>query len=84
MWKMHRKYLNPCFNPKLLQSFLPIFNKKSKILADRLKVKLGKDEFDVYNFIGKCTLDMICNTAMGLECDFQNADGDLYLESAEK
>lgn len=49
-----------------------------------MQCKLDKDEFDVYSFIGKCTLDMICGTAMGLECDFQNESGDNYLESAER
>uniref|UniRef100_A0A336K189 CSON006028 protein n=1 Tax=Culicoides sonorensis TaxID=179676 RepID=A0A336K189_CULSO len=85
MWKTHRKYLNPCFNPKLLQSFLPIFNQKSRVMADRLATKLGEDEFDIYTTIGRCTLDMICGTAMGWEdCDLQNHEGDMYLESAEK
>lgn len=53
-------------------------------MVQRMQEKLGQDEFDVYTFIGRCTLDMICGTAMGLECDFQNESGDNYLESAEK
>lgn len=59
MWKTHRKYLNPCFNPKLLQSFLPIFNQKTKIMTKRLEAKLGEDEFDIYNAIGKCKIKQI-------------------------
>lgn len=84
IWKTHRKFLNPCFNPKLLQSFLPIFDKKCRTMTDRLASKLNsREEFDAYSVVGKCTLDMICGTAMGLECDFQTPEGDHYLESAE-
>lgn len=53
-------------------------------MVERMQKMLDGDEFDVYSFIGKCTLDMICGTAMGLECDFQNKSGDNYLESAER
>lgn len=36
-WSIHRKLLNPAFGHKVLLSFLPIFNKETTLLLDKLK-----------------------------------------------
>lgn len=84
LWKIHRKFLNPCFSPKLLQSFIPIFNNSSRRMVEYLTPHLVKgDEFDLYWNVGKCTLDMICATSMGSKDDLQGPDGDEFMKSAE-
>lgn len=55
-----RKPLNKAFNPKILESFMPVFNEKVKFLIRNLEEKLNKDYFDVTPFIYNCTLDMVC------------------------
>lgn len=65
LWKIHRKYLNPCFNPKILKSYIPIFNEQSKILGDKLANLVGTGVFDVLKYTQRCTLDMITSRFLG-------------------
>lgn len=59
-WKNHRKFLNPCFSPRILQSYMPIFNEQSAIMMKNLQPQVGGDSFNFYEFMDACTLDMIC------------------------
>lgn len=36
-WKNHRKLIEPSFSKRIVQSFLPTLNEKSKIFVDVLK-----------------------------------------------
>lgn len=61
IWKNHRKLLNPCFAPSIIQSFLPIFREKSQVLVNCLKKCSKTSElFDIFPFLSACTLDSIC------------------------
>lgn len=60
IWKVHRKLLNPSFNLKILKNFVPIFNEKSLKLVKCIETHVGKEEFDMYELMGRCTLDMVC------------------------
>lgn len=60
VWKPQRKLLNPTFNNKILQSFIPIFNEKSQIFVDVLAQKVGNQAFDISKQVFACTLEMIC------------------------
>lgn len=60
MWKAHRKFLNPCFSLKILQSYMPIFNEQSEVMMQNLAAKLDGSIFNFYEFMDACTLDMIC------------------------
>lgn len=59
-WKPIRKLLNPTFNLKILQSFVPIFNEKTNIMVKNLDKEAGNGTFDVSKYIFACTLDMVC------------------------
>ena len=83
LWRRHRKHLNPAFYPTILQSFLPIFNNKSRILMKVLANHLNKDEFDVYHSISGCTLEALLSTSMGLEKDIQNDPNNWFLHCME-
>lgn len=52
--------MNPSFNLKILKSFIPIFNERGAILTKSLEKHVNGVQFNFYEGIGKCTLDMIC------------------------
>ncbi|XP_059621809.1 uncharacterized protein LOC132265248 [Phlebotomus argentipes] len=81
-WKDHRKYLNPTFSLKILQSYIPIFNKETQTLVNRLRKFDGKPEFDIYQFMDACTLDIVCQTTMGSQMHIQKDQNIDYLEAA--
>lgn len=59
-WKPIRKLLNPTFNLKILQSFVPIFNDKTNICLGNLDKEAGNPNFDLSKYMHACTLDMVC------------------------
>ena len=67
LWRSHRKLFNPSFSSTILQSFLPSFNNKSRILVKILAKHLNKDEFDVFHPLTGCTLEALLSTSIGLE-----------------
>lgn len=75
VWKVHRRALNPTLNPKVLNSFIPTFNAKAKILVSQMDQNVGQ-RIDVYRPVFKCLMDMIVNTALGMNWELQNSRGD--------
>uniref|UniRef100_A0A182P4H5 Uncharacterized protein n=1 Tax=Anopheles epiroticus TaxID=199890 RepID=A0A182P4H5_9DIPT len=85
IWKVHRKHLNPCFNAKILASFMSVFNAKSAIMVDQLQRRVNQPkQFNVYEYISKCTLDMVCATTLGTNMQLQNEQGDEYIAAIER
>ncbi|KAE8738718.1 Cytochrome P450 CYP4 [Frankliniella occidentalis] len=73
-WHTHRKMITPTFHFKILEAFHDVFVEKCEILARKLaRVADGKTEFDMYPFITHCTLDIICETAMGVRINAQDS-----------
>ena len=58
-WRQRRKLLTPTFHFKILEDFIHVFNEQGAVLAEKLKGKVGQ-EFDVFPYITRCTLDVIC------------------------
>ncbi|XP_052890475.1 probable cytochrome P450 313b1 [Anopheles moucheti] len=85
IWRVHRKHLSPCFNAKILASFVSVFNAKSAILVDHLALRMNEKKlFNVYEYISKCTLDMVCATTLGTNMNLQNEKGDEYIGAIER
>lgn len=59
-WKEHRRFLNPCFSLKILQSYMPIFNTEVKTLIKRLELNVDKEAFNLYDYMDALTLDVVC------------------------
>lgn len=59
-WKPLRKLMNPTFNLKILQSFLPIFNERTKHFITDIGNEVGNSSFNVLPYTEICTLDSIC------------------------
>ena len=58
--------LTPTFHFKILEDFLDIFNKQSQVLVQKLaeahnEMKVNnRDRIDIFPFVARCTLDIIC------------------------
>jgi len=60
-WFTRRKMLTPTFHFKILEDFVQVFNEQTDILITRLKRAAEEmDDFNIYPFITRCTLDIIC------------------------
>lgn len=68
-WRPRRKLLTPTFHFKILDSFQPIMSDKSKLLVEKVRPFVNGEPFELMSFIMLCTLDIICETAMGYPVD---------------
>lgn len=81
-WQIRRKIITPTFHYDILESFCDVFSEKSKILIDQLEVHCGSGEpFDIYKYITRVTLDIICDSAMGTNIHAQEGTVNEYVES---
>ncbi|CAF1176401.1 unnamed protein product [Adineta steineri] len=84
-WKNRRRILTPAFHDKdLLTNSVDIFNEQAAILIQRLaSMKLDK-EVNLYSYIASCALDIICETAMGLNIGAQHQRNSEYVDAVLK
>ncbi|GBP32544.1 Cytochrome P450 4C1 [Eumeta japonica] len=83
-WKLHHKMLLPSFNQNVLNGFVDVFNRQSSVMVEAMAKELGKEQFDAYSYIGAGTLEIICQTAMGIQMNQQNIASPPYLEAVHK
>ena len=78
-WKTRRKILTPAFHFRILQDFLPIINEQSHVLVAKTRrlCHEGKTSpAELLPLITLCTLDTICETAMGIKVRAQENESD--------
>ncbi|XP_030764328.1 cytochrome P450 4C1-like [Sitophilus oryzae] len=77
-WKRHRKIIMPTFNQKILDGFVDIFVDRSEVLVSVMKKLVGVKNVNIYDLFSRCTLDIVCKTAMGVQIDAQIKDTDFH------
>ncbi|CAB3404627.1 unnamed protein product [Caenorhabditis bovis] len=81
-WRQRRKMLTPSFHFQVLNDFQAIFDYQSKILVDQLNKKVKETStFDIFPFIKRCALDIICETAMGSTVNAQTYHSHPYVKA---
>ncbi|XP_013794828.1 cytochrome P450 4c3-like [Limulus polyphemus] len=80
-WKTRRKMLTPAFHFRILDDFMPIFNEQSQILVNKLKQAQDCKWLDISNFVTLCTLDAICESAMGIKIHAQSNKESPYVKA---
>nr|CAD7409335.1 unnamed protein product [Timema poppensis] len=80
-WHSHRKLLTSAFHFKILEEFIPIFNKNSNILVEKLSEYVDKGCVPINKLVSLCTLDIICETAMGTCINAQTSRENEYAKA---
>ncbi|XP_035735113.1 cytochrome P450 4C1-like [Vespa mandarinia] len=74
-WHHDRKLITPTFHFSVLDNYMIVMLEKSEILIDRIEKELGKNigknAVNIYPLIAAFTLDVICETAMGVNIHAQ-------------
>lgn len=83
-WHERRKMLTPTFHFKILNDFIPVFNKNADIFVQKMLSKANNGVFEVLQEIQLCTLDIICETAMGTEINAQSKANSDYVKAVHK
>ncbi|CAI2356023.1 unnamed protein product [Caenorhabditis sp. 36 PRJEB53466] len=83
-WRTHRKMLTPTFHFAKLEGYLEVFNSESRILVGCLdKFAESGETVDIFSYIKRCALDIICATAMGAKVDAQFNHDHPYVKAVE-
>ncbi|XP_046463650.1 cytochrome P450 4c3-like [Daphnia pulex] len=81
-WQGRRKLLTPAFHFKILEDFVHVFDEQSRILVNKLNQAVVKsNELNIFPFVTLCTLDVICETAMGRNVDAQSKTDSDYVQA---
>ncbi|XP_011700815.1 PREDICTED: cytochrome P450 4C1-like [Wasmannia auropunctata] len=76
-WFHDRKLIGPTFHFSILDQFAVVLSEKAEILTKCLERKLERDPgkaIDVFPFILNAALDIICETAMGVDIRAQETE----------
>ncbi|GFG34777.1 hypothetical protein Cfor_09045, partial [Coptotermes formosanus] len=80
-WRAHRKMLTPSFHFEILKQFMEVFNRNGDILVRRLSSHVDGPQFDVTSYITMCTLDVICESTMGVSVKAQTGGSAEFVSS---
>lgn len=70
LWRQRRRIIEPTFHIKILETYIKTFERQSEVLVRELDKTNGKT-VDVFNYLNKCTMDMISSTAFDTELNSQ-------------
>ncbi|XP_033228437.1 cytochrome P450 4C1-like isoform X2 [Belonocnema kinseyi] len=84
MWRVHRKIIQPAFNPQTLRKFVHIFDKHSKSIVKRMEEELDGGEFEVRSYLGSYALSVALEASMGLTETFDPKISADYGECADR
>lgn len=84
-WRQRRKMLTPAFHFNILNGFLQIHDKEAQIFIKELEpfAESGQ-EFDLYPYLKRCALDIICETSMGVKVDAQTNHQHPYVDTVRR
>ncbi|GIY42944.1 cytochrome P450 4V2 [Caerostris extrusa] len=83
-WRRSRKLLTPAFHFTILEDFIPVFQEQSSVLVSKLQDLTKEPWVDIVPLLTSCTLDIICQTAMGVSINAQKGENNEYVKAIHK
>ncbi|XP_053697820.1 cytochrome P450 4d2-like [Sabethes cyaneus] len=83
-WAQRRKIITPAFHFKMLEEFLAIFNERAELFVSKLKKQLSGGDFNIYEHVTLCTLDIISESAMGVKINAQENPDSPYVKAVKQ
>ncbi|CAI2352590.1 unnamed protein product [Caenorhabditis sp. 36 PRJEB53466] len=84
-WRSRRKMLTQTFHFAVLKEYQKVFGAQGKVLVNVLKLRANNMyPFDIMPYVKRCTLDIICETAMGCSLGSQMGSSDEYVNSVKR
>ncbi|XP_065578507.1 cytochrome P450 4c3-like [Artemia franciscana] len=81
-WHSRRKLLTGAFHFKILEEYISVFNEQSDILVSKIDQHVNTEKaFDIFPYITRCTLDIICESAMGKTVNAQEYSESPYVKA---
>ncbi|GJQ66167.1 hypothetical protein Trydic_g4227 [Trypoxylus dichotomus] len=80
-WHRNRKLLTPAFHFKILENFIDLFVDKSKFLVKLLDNEANGNSFNIFPYITRCALDIISETAMGIQVNAMIQEKNEYVDA---
>nr|WKR34923.1 cytochrome P450 CYP4NQ23 [Monolepta hieroglyphica] len=82
-WKKRRRMLTPAFHFSILENFVEIFETVGDVFIKKLENEVGKSDVDICPLVSLCTLDAICEAAMGIKLNAQANKSSEYVRSVK-
>ncbi|CAF0993668.1 unnamed protein product [Adineta steineri] len=84
-WHRYRHVINPTFSAAKLKMMSPLINGCISNVMDKFDdhVRNG-NEFNIYIYYKRMTMDVICRCAFGIDTDIQNNPDNIYLKKIDE
>lgn len=80
-WSSRRKIITPAFHFSILKQFVEVFDRQSSILVEILCEHSNGQILNIQPFITRMTLDVVCETSMGVRINAQTDRDHQYVKS---
>ncbi|XP_077504617.1 cytochrome P450 4C1-like [Amblyomma americanum] len=80
-WRSRRKLLTPAFHFRVLDSCVAIFNEQARVLVQKIRESEHMDFVDLFPMMTHCTLDVLCESAMGIQLGAQGTTQHNYVKN---
>ncbi|XP_056647378.1 cytochrome P450 4c3-like [Diorhabda sublineata] len=81
IWRKRRKMLTPSFHFSNLENFINIIEKCGDTLIELLEKETLEERVDISKYTTNCTLDIICEAAMGVSINAQINPNSEYVKA---
>ena len=82
-WQTRRRIITPTFHFKILDQFVEVFDKNSKIMVKQMESHKGRT-VDIYPFLSLCAFDSICETSLGISINAQINSDSSYVSAVKE